>query len=78
MSKWNTTSALSFYLTLICSSAVASYLKYSLEDNFTALSNLPRIVDIGILAALITALYYFFAQLFNWLYSEIQKNSDES
>jgi len=38
---------------------------YSLEDNFTGLSDLPRIVDIGIYAALMTALYYFFAQLFN-------------
>jgi hypothetical protein len=63
MSKWNTTSTLSLYLTLICSSAVASFLKYSLEDNITGLSNLPRIVDIGILAALMTVLYYFFAQL---------------
>ncbi|AZG34186.1 MULTISPECIES: hypothetical protein [Shewanella] len=76
MSKWNTTSTLSLYLTLICSSAVASFLKYSLEDSFTGLSDLPGIVDIGIYAALMTALYYFFAQLFNWLYSEVQKNDD--
>jgi hypothetical protein len=76
MSKWNTTSTLSLYLTLICSSAVASFLKFSLEDNITGLSDLPGIVDIGILAALMTVLYYFFAQLFNWLYSEVQKNDD--
>jgi hypothetical protein len=49
-----------------------------LEDNFTGLSDLPRIVDIGIYAALMTALYYFFAQPFNWLYSEAQKNNDEN
>ncbi len=62
MSKWNTTSTLSLYLTLICSISVASFVTYSLEDNFTGLSDLPRIVDIGIYAALMTALYYFFAQ----------------
>lgn len=62
MSKWNTTSTLSLYLTLICSISVASFVTYSLEDNFTGLSDLPRIVDIGIYAAIMTVFYYFFAQ----------------
>lgn len=78
MSKWNTTSTLSLYLTLICSISVASFVTYSLEDNFTGLSDLPRIVDIGIYATLMTVFYYFFGQFFNWLYSEAQKNNDEN